>query len=96
MALDDGAPATPGMRTVCGRFEAASAAATARLDVVGAELAALRSTWRGRAAPKFGQAVDEWERQVEIVVAELDRMVVVLGGAKGSAVTPDSCGASSC
>ncbi|GAA1988121.1 WXG100 family type VII secretion target [Amycolatopsis minnesotensis] len=97
MALDDGVSATPGTRTACDRFEAASATAAARLGAVGAELAALRSTWRGRAAPKFGKAMDEWERQAEIVVAELDHMVAVLGrGSTGPVVTSDPCGVSSC
>ncbi|QWF78517.1 WXG100 family type VII secretion target [Amycolatopsis sp. CA-230715] len=89
MALDDSAPGT---HAVCGRFETASATATARLGAVGAELAALRSTWRGMAAPKFGQAMDDWARQVEIVVAELDRMALVLGGTRAAG----PCGASSC
>jgi WXG100 family type VII secretion target len=75
---------TSGMNQARSRFEAASTSAATQIQRVSAELASLRASWSGDASVRFGRAMTEWEEQFGVIVAELDRMIEVMGGHAGA------------
>ncbi|WP_037367783.1 WXG100 family type VII secretion target [Amycolatopsis orientalis] len=59
------------------RFAAAIDAANACFGTVNSEMAALQASWRGEAAVRFGQAMNDWEQQFDRILASLTDLVDV-------------------
>ncbi|GAA3571484.1 hypothetical protein GCM10022222_64480 [Amycolatopsis ultiminotia] len=59
------------MRTAEGRFAHAIDSANACLRPVNFDLADLQASWRGDASVRLGQAINDWERQFEVILARL-------------------------
>ncbi|MFD2465954.1 WXG100 family type VII secretion target [Amycolatopsis silviterrae] len=73
------APADPPAQAA--RFAAAIDAANACFGQVNSEMAALQASWRGEAAVRFGQAMNDWERQFDRILGSLADLVDVARGA---------------
>lgn len=71
---------TDDMRAAAGSFAGAIASANARLRGVNSEMAALQASWRGDAAVRFGQAMNDWEREYDVILSSLARLLEVTGG----------------
>ncbi|WP_116202138.1 WXG100 family type VII secretion target [Amycolatopsis circi] len=57
------------------RFAAAIDAANACFGTVNNEMAALQASWRGEAAVRFGQAMNDWEQQFDRILGSLADLV---------------------
>lgn len=66
------------------RFAAAIDAANACFGTVNSEMAALQASWRGEAAVRFGQAMNDWEQQFDRILASLADLVDVARGTAAS------------
>lgn len=71
---------TEDMRAAAGSFAGAIESANARLRGVNSEMAVLQASWRGDAAVRFGQAMTDWEREYDVIVSSLARLLEVTGG----------------
>jgi WXG100 family type VII secretion target len=80
MAVNNVSVTTPGMKAACGNFETASSTATGQMQRVNSEMVTLQASWTGDASIKFGQAMNDWERQFDIIIRELNHMIEVMGG----------------
>ncbi|MFE3178251.1 WXG100 family type VII secretion target [Amycolatopsis sp. NPDC059090] len=81
----DPVPAPAGLADQAARFEAAIDAANACFGTVNSEMAALQASWRGEAAVRFGQAMNDWEQQFDRILGSLADLVDV---ARGTAASP--------
>ncbi|GAB3368795.1 WXG100 family type VII secretion target [Amycolatopsis echigonensis] len=77
----DPVPAPAGLPEQAERFAAAIDAANACLGTVNSEMAALQASWRGEAAVRFGQAMNDWEQQFDRILGSLADLVDVARGA---------------
>ncbi len=68
------------MRRAAGSFAGAIASAHAGLRGVNREMATLQTTWRGDSAVRFGQAMNDWEREYDVILSALARLLAVTGG----------------
>ncbi|WP_239154412.1 WXG100 family type VII secretion target [Amycolatopsis sp. FDAARGOS 1241] len=82
-----------GMRDVAGEFARAIDSANAHLRQVNNEMAALQASWRGDASVRFGQAMNEWEQQYDLILGRLADLLAVTGGADGERRVPCPGGA---
>ncbi|WP_433261129.1 WXG100 family type VII secretion target [Actinosynnema sp. CS-041913] len=80
MAVDNVSVATTGMKQAASLFEAASSSATRQMQSVNENQASLMASWTGDASAKFGQAMNDWERQFQIIIQELNHMIETMGG----------------
>ncbi|WP_409185099.1 WXG100 family type VII secretion target [Amycolatopsis sp. VS8301801F10] len=72
------------------RFAAAIDAANACFGTVNSEMAALQASWRGEAAVRFGQAMNDWEQQFDRILASLADLVDVARGTAASSTVERS------
>lgn len=79
MAINNVQVTTPGMQQAVSHFENASSEATKQMQSVNENQAALMATWTGDASVKFGQAMNDWEHQFQIIIKELNHMIEKMG-----------------
>jgi WXG100 family type VII secretion target len=70
---------TEGMKQASGHFEHAINSANSHLQQINNEMATLQASWRGEASTKFGQAMNDWEQQFDIIIKKLVHMLEVMG-----------------
>lgn len=80
----DPVPAPAGLPEQAARFAAAIDAANACFGTVNSEMAALQASWRGEAAVRFGQAMNDWEQQFDRILESLADLVDVARGVAAS------------
>jgi hypothetical protein len=78
MAVKGAPVSTPAMKAACGDFERASSTAKGQLRRVKSATASLRAT--GHVSVELDQAMNDWQRQFDVVIRELDHMIEVMGG----------------
>jgi len=71
---------TDDMRAAAGPVAGAIASANDRLRGVNSEMAVLQASWRGDAAVRFGQAMNDWEREYDVILSSLSRLLEITGG----------------
>ncbi|WP_328604237.1 WXG100 family type VII secretion target [Amycolatopsis sp. NBC_00345] len=70
------------MLDTAGQFARAIESANAHLRQVNTEMAVLQTSWRGEASVRFGQAMNEWEQQFDVIVRRLEDLMAATGGAR--------------
>ncbi|MEW2501720.1 WXG100 family type VII secretion target [Amycolatopsis sp. NPDC047767] len=78
-----------GMRGAAGEFARAIDSANAHLRRVNSEMAALQASWRGDASVRFGQAMNDWEQQYDLILGRLADLLAVTGGAADACPAAD-------
>ncbi|HEY2062920.1 MAG TPA: WXG100 family type VII secretion target [Amycolatopsis sp.] len=79
------------MQDTAGQFARAIESANAHLRQVNTEMAVLQTSWRGEASVRFGQAMNEWEQQFDVIVGRLeDLMAATAGPRSGSGPRTES------
>ncbi|WP_410620537.1 WXG100 family type VII secretion target [Amycolatopsis sp. cmx-8-4] len=75
-------PAAPtdDMKCAAVRFASAIEAANSRLRDVNSEMATLQAAWRGEAAVRFGQAMNDWEQEFDVILTRLAWLLEATGG----------------
>ncbi|MDT8911452.1 WXG100 family type VII secretion target [Amycolatopsis sp. PS_44_ISF1] len=68
------------MQDTAGQFARAIESANAHLRQVNSGMAALQTSWRGEASVRFGQAMNEWEQQFDVIVGRLEDLMAATGG----------------
>ena len=79
---------TDDMKQAAGSFAEAIESANARLRGVNSEMAMLQASWRGDAAVRFGQAMNDWEQEYDVILSRLSRLLEVTGGPEPDPGTP--------
>jgi WXG100 family type VII secretion target len=73
------------MQDTAGQFARAIESANAHLRQVNTEMAVLQTSWRGEASVRFGQAMNEWEQQFDVIVGRLEDLRAATGSARSAA-----------
>jgi WXG100 family type VII secretion target len=73
------------MQDTAGQFARAIESANAHLRQVNTEMAVLQTSWRGEASVRFGQAMNEWEQQFDVIVGRLEDLMAATSGARSTA-----------
>lgn len=79
MAASPVSTTTEGMKQAGSHFEHAITSANNHLQQINSEMATLQASWRGDASVKFGQAMNDWEQQFDIIIKKLAQMLQVMG-----------------
>jgi WXG100 family type VII secretion target len=76
------ATATPtdDMKRAAARFAYVIEAANSQLRGVNSEMATLQAAWRGEASVRFGQAMNDWEQEFDLILSRLARLLEATGG----------------
>ncbi|WP_326957817.1 WXG100 family type VII secretion target [Amycolatopsis sp. NBC_01286] len=71
---------TDDMKGAAVRFASAIEAANSQLRDVNSEMATLQAAWRGEAAVRFGQAMNDWEQEFDVILTRLAWLLEATGG----------------
>ncbi|MBE1500971.1 WXG100 family type VII secretion target [Amycolatopsis lexingtonensis] len=71
---------TDEMRRAAARFAHTIEAARSRLRDVNSEMATVQASWRGESAVRFGQAMNDWEQEFDVILSRLARLLETTGG----------------